>query len=105
MTDPADHVVLELPRGEADVLRVTRRPGYQGGKPFTDVRIFFRGDDGELHPTKKGATVRDHELGQVIDALRKIAQAQSQPRRPVQRGPAPTGDLTTADRSDKMEAF
>lgn len=103
VSDPADHVVLELPRGEADMLRVTRR-SYQG-KPFTDVRIFFRGDDGELHPTKKGATIRDYELGQVIEALRKIERAQSQPRRPAPRGPAPTGDLTKADESERMGVF
>jgi hypothetical protein len=66
-----EHVLLELPRGETDVLRVTRKT-YQD-KPFTDIRVFYRADDGELRPTKKGCSVRDRELADVIAALQRVA--------------------------------
>ena len=70
MTDDA-HIVLELPRGESEVLRITRRR-YEG-RPFTDLRIFFRGQDGGWHPTRKGCSVRDSEIADVAAALQKIA--------------------------------
>jgi transcriptional coactivator p15 (PC4) len=67
-----EHVVLELRRGENDVLRVTRKT-YEG-KPFTDVRVYYRADDGELRPTKKGCSIRDRELPQVLTALQRVAE-------------------------------
>lgn len=66
-----EHVLLELPRGENDVVRVTRKT-YEG-KPFTDIRVHYRADDGELRPTKKGCSVRDRELTEVIAALQRVA--------------------------------
>ena len=70
MTDD-DHIVLEIPRGESDVLRITRRR-YEG-RTYTDVRVHFRGQDGEWHPTRKGCSVRDSEIADVAAALAKIA--------------------------------
>jgi hypothetical protein len=70
MADAQDFVLLELARGESDVLRITRR-SYEG-KPFTDARIYFR-KDGELFPTRKGLSIRDRELPQVLAALQRVA--------------------------------
>ena len=53
------------------MLRVTRKT-YEG-KPFTDIRVFYRAQDGELRPTKKGCSIRDRELAQVLAALRRVA--------------------------------
>lgn len=70
-TDNDEHIVLELRRGETDVLRITRRRWED--KPFTDLRVFFKGTDGLMHPTKKGTSIRDRELHEVIGALQRIA--------------------------------
>jgi hypothetical protein len=70
MAEPQDYVLIELPRGESDVLRITRR-SYEG-KPYTDIRIFFN-KDGEWLPTKKGLSIRDGELPQVLAALQRVA--------------------------------
>lgn len=73
MADSQDeYVVIEFKRGESDVVRLTRRR-YEG-KPFCDWRTFFRGQDGEMHPTKKGCSIRDSELPELIEALQKIAR-------------------------------
>lgn len=110
-----EHVVLDLPRGETDMLRVTRRE-YEG-RPFTDVRVFFRGDDGQLRPTKKGCSVRDSEIRDVIAALNKIAakvrQTPGEQRdrcAPARRGPTPERSgapdpLTDAELEEVEAAF
>ncbi len=92
MTD-LEHVVIELRRGETEVLRVTRK--LYGEKPFTEVRVYFRTDDGALRPTKRGCSIRDRELWNVIDALQRIAgkvgstpPASTAIGPPLQRGPA-----------------
>ncbi|MDX2054072.1 MAG: transcriptional coactivator p15/PC4 family protein [Polyangiaceae bacterium] len=70
-------VLLEFERG-TDTLRISRKT--YNGKPFTDLRIFFRGDSGQLLPTKKGCTLRDRELPQVIEELTKLrSEVASQP--------------------------
>jgi hypothetical protein len=84
MAESTDYIVVELPRGENDVLRVTRR--IYEGKPFTDLRVYFRGTDGALHPTKKGTSIRDRELPDVLAALQRIAgKVGTPPTRPQPR--------------------
>jgi hypothetical protein len=109
MSEVDGFIVLELPRGESDVVRVTRKM-YEG-RPFTDVRVFFRGSDGAMHPTKKGCSVRDHELADVVDALQRIAAKvgpltpREQRRNPVRRELVATGEPAGRDRTADMEAF
>jgi hypothetical protein len=74
-----EHVLLELRRGESDVLRVVRKT-YEG-KPFTDLRVFFRADDGQLRPTKKGCSIRDREVAEVVAALQRVANKLGQGER------------------------
>lgn len=79
MTD-AEHVVLAIPRGEEEELRVVR--SMYEGKPYTSLRVWYQPDDSdEWRPTKKGVSVRDRELAQVIDALTKIARKVGTPAR------------------------
>lgn len=102
MSDDAEHVLVELPRGDSDVLRVTRKV-YEG-KPFTDVRVYFRGTDGKMHPTKKGTSIRDRELPEVLAALTRVAtkigaqpsRAPLQSRKPPASQRPDTGDFDMA---------
>jgi hypothetical protein len=84
-TDEQAHVLLELPRGETEVLRLTRK--IYEGRPFTDLRVHFRGTDGGWYPTKKGTSIRDSELHSVLDALAKIAKR-------IEGGAAPQARVT-----------
>ncbi len=62
-------VLLELPRGETEKLCLSRRS--YNGKPFLDLRIYFRGSDGEWHPTRKGTSLRIGELASIAAAIDK----------------------------------
>lgn len=71
-----DTMLAALDRGPADdrpreQLQVRLRH-YQG-RPFVDLRVWFRGDDGNYRPTSKGSTVRGRELLEVLRALRGAA--------------------------------
>ena len=62
------------------------RATFNGSRPFTSLRLWELGADGEMHPTKKGLTVRDGELPRAIAALERsleIARAsESKPAEP-----------------------
>ena len=38
---------------------------------YVDVRVYYRNENGEWHPTKKGITLNDETIDPVIKALRK----------------------------------
>lgn len=44
------------------------------GKDYANVRVFFKNDDGELCPTKKGVTLTLDTIPQVIEGLLTIAE-------------------------------
>lgn len=69
-----EHTIARLTRSETDELRVTRARGTFNGRPFTNtsLRIYYRDAEGEWRPTKKGLSVRDHELKAVCTALGKV---------------------------------
>lgn len=85
-----EFVVAELDRGEHGALRVARR--VYKGKAFTDVRLYYRDDNDELKPTQKGTSIRDHELGQVIQALSRIHRKINSNGKPSERKSAPAQD-------------
>jgi hypothetical protein len=41
------------------------------GKEYMDIRIFFKSDEGEWLPTKKGVTVGLNKLNDFIEAFKK----------------------------------
>lgn len=64
-TPPA--ATFPRPDGEYRLQRTTYK-----GKPYVDLRFFWKKDDGELIPTRKGATLRldeIHDLRAALDAL------------------------------------
>ena len=50
------------------------------GKEYIDLRVFFRGDDGEMHPGKKGLTLSVALLPELEIAVKKLHEAMK-PRR------------------------
>ncbi|GMV19945.1 MAG: hypothetical protein AMXMBFR56_81690 [Polyangiaceae bacterium] len=103
-TDTTEHVVLSIPRGEEEELRVVR--AIYEGRPYTSIRVWYQTDDG-WRPTKKGVSVRDREISQVIDALSKIARKVGSPasaeRRANEARSEKLKDVPRADRRSSNE--
>lgn len=67
-------------RSETDELRITldSRPSEDGSNviSWVSARVWWRGNDGEMRPSKKGVTFRVRELGEVIarleDAIERV---------------------------------
>lgn len=84
-----------FPRGDGrDELRITLKTFE--GRPYVALRAWERGSDGQSYPTKKGVTVRIHEIPDVIAALHQVEgllEQESQGTRqehPGRRHAAPT---------------
>ena len=60
-------VLLDLHRSSSEVLRVSWVQ--YSGSHYLSARIWSRHPDGTLLPSKRGVSVRRHELVQVRDAL------------------------------------
>jgi hypothetical protein len=60
-------VLLDVPRTASETLRVSWVE--YGGSRFLSIRFWSRHPDGTLLPSKRGVSVRRHELVQVRDAL------------------------------------
>ncbi|NTW38075.1 MAG: transcriptional coactivator p15 [Syntrophobacteraceae bacterium] len=44
------------------------------GKTYADIRIYYKADDGEYRPTKKGITVSPAQLPELGEAIRKLIE-------------------------------
>ncbi|MGV8074932.1 MAG: transcriptional coactivator p15/PC4 family protein [Syntrophobacteraceae bacterium] len=44
------------------------------GKQYVDLRIYYRGDDGEFHPSKKGLTVSLDLFPELEEAVQKLRE-------------------------------
>ncbi len=60
-------VLLRLPRGEGQEVRLALRE-YRG-RPFVDVRAWWRAEDGRWLPSRKGCSLRLVELQRVAEVL------------------------------------
>lgn len=45
------------------------------GKQYVDLRIYYKGDDGEFRPSKKGLTVSVDLFPELEEAIRKLKDA------------------------------
>jgi len=45
------------------------------GKQYVDLRIYYKGDDGEYHPSKKGLTLSLDLFGELEEAVGKLRDA------------------------------
>jgi hypothetical protein len=63
-------LTIERPR-DATELRLTREE-YEG-KPYLSLRVWRRGQDGAMWPTRKGVSIRMSEAPQLLEALAAAA--------------------------------
>jgi len=75
-----DKLIGTVPKTSVEEIRVALREFR--GRRFLDVRIHYRGDDGEWHPTKKGVTVGVDSVQEfyalVKKASRELARGEGQ---------------------------
>ena len=64
-----------IPRGD-DRLRVVWDE-YNGAR-FLPIRLFWQNRDGEWRPSKKGITVKRHELDEFVEAVNKAREVAAQ---------------------------
>lgn len=43
-------------------------------KPYIDLRVYYKGDDGEYHPSKKGLTLSLDLLPDLVEAIEKARE-------------------------------
>jgi len=44
------------------------------GKQYADLRIYYKGDDGEYYPSKKGLTLSLDLFSELEEAVRKLSE-------------------------------
>jgi len=45
------------------------------GKQYVDLRVYYKGDDGEYHPSKKGLTISLDLFPELEEAMKKLREA------------------------------
>jgi len=45
------------------------------GKQYVDIRIYYKGDDGEFHPSKKGVTLAVDLFSELEAGVQKLKEA------------------------------
>jgi hypothetical protein len=66
-TQAGTQVFAEVPRSETEIIRVSTRE-YKG-VPYVDIRVFFKDQEGEYRPTKKGITVKEDQIHEVAKGV------------------------------------
>jgi len=44
------------------------------GKKYVDLRIYYKGDDGEFHPSKKGLTLSIELFPELEEAVKRLRE-------------------------------
>jgi len=66
-------VVYTFPKNPLEEVRASLT--VYRGKQYVDLRIYYKGDDGEYHPSKKGLTLSldlFSELDKAVEKLREV---------------------------------
>ncbi|MFP5212537.1 MAG: transcriptional coactivator p15/PC4 family protein, partial [Acidobacteriota bacterium] len=63
-------VVHSFPKNPLEEVRVSLT--VYKGKQYVDLRIYYKGEDGEFHPSKKGLTVALDLFDELEEAIRKL---------------------------------
>jgi len=66
-------VVYTFPKNPLEEVRASLT--VYRGKQYIDLRIYYKGDDGEYHPSKKGLTLSldlFSELDKAVEKLREV---------------------------------
>jgi len=64
-----ENIVAEFDKNSGEKLRVSL--GSYRGHDLVNLRVWFRGEDDQWHPTRKGVAISTELLPDLIDALEK----------------------------------
>jgi hypothetical protein len=65
-------MIGDLERNATEVVRVSAEE-FKGRK-YIDIRIYFKDNEGEWRPTKKGVTVQPDKIDELMGLLRKAQE-------------------------------
>jgi hypothetical protein len=68
-------MIGDLERNATEVVRVSAEE-FKGRK-YIDIRIYFKDNEGEWRPTKKGVTVQPDKVDELVGLLKKAQQEQA----------------------------
>jgi hypothetical protein len=71
-----NQTVYTFPRNALEEIRASLST-YKG-KQYLDLRIYYKSDDGEFHPSKKGITLAPELLEELEEAVRKLREVVGQ---------------------------
>jgi hypothetical protein len=63
-------IVHSFPKNPLEEVRISI--SVYKGKQYIDLRIYYKGDDGEFHPSKKGLTISPDLLPDLVEAVEKL---------------------------------
>jgi hypothetical protein len=66
-------IVHSFPKNPLEEVRISL--SVYKGKQYIDLRIYYKGDDGEFHPSKKGLTLSPDLLPDFVEAVDKLKDA------------------------------
>jgi hypothetical protein len=66
-------IIHSFPKNPLEEVRVS--VSVYKGKQYIDLRIYYKGDDGEFHPSKKGLTMSPELLPDLVEAVEKLKDA------------------------------
>lgn len=79
-------IISEIERNQKECIRVSLKE-YKGHR-FIDCRIFWKDDAGEYRPSKKGISLNDETVKEVITALSKAdRELEKQASKQYAKGP------------------
>lgn len=65
-----DQLVHTFPKNPLEEVRASVT--VYKGKQYVDLRVYYKGDDGEFHPSKKGLTLSLDLFPDLEEAMRKL---------------------------------
>ena len=68
-----EEVAYEFDKGNEEVVRAT--VSEFAGKRRADLRIYFKGNDGDWHPSKRGVSLTIDMVEELQAAVTKLAEA------------------------------
>ncbi len=69
----SNQTVHSFPKNPTEEIRASLS-SYKG-KQYLDLRVYYLGDDGDYHPSKKGITVPPDLLGDLEGRIQKLRDA------------------------------
>ena len=66
----ADKTIKEIPKNKTETIVISEKE-FRGNQEI-DIRVFYKDDNEELKPTKKGVMIKKDLIGEVRDAINSI---------------------------------